>query len=154
MTPAVRSATIDVQVKRLSLVLFVCLSVQLNAASAPFLHLHADEANETDHHEGAVAHRHLSSHTAAGDHHYDDALPEIQDAHGSSSVESSDGVAAITIGGLTARLSGTSAPVAPPVAAAELIELPRPAIPPDDDVGHRLPDSPQPHSSSHRGPPR
>ena len=141
--------------KRLYLVLFVCLSVQLNAASAPFLHLHADEAHDTDHQEGAVVHRHLSSHTAADDHHPDDEVtPEIDDAGGSSSVESSDSAGAVSIRAVTARLSETGAPLVPPVGAAELIELQKPAIPPDDDVGHRFPDSPQPHSSSHRGPPR
>lgn len=142
------------QVKRLGLVLFVCLSVQLNAASGSFLHMHAEEAHETDHHEGTVVHRHLSSHIAADDpHHEDQVTPEIQRADASTSVVASD-VAAISIGGLTIRLSATAAPRAPPAAPAELIELPRPAIPPDADVGHRLPDSPQPHSSSHRGPPR
>lgn len=140
--------------KRLYLVLLVCLSVQLNAASAPFLHLHADQAHETDHHEGAVVHRHLSSHTAADDHQQADAAFAIQQADASSSVDSSDNVAAIAIGRLTARLSATGAPLVPPLGAAEPIELPRPAIPLDDDVGHRLPDSPQPHSASHRGPPR
>lgn len=140
--------------KRLCLVLLVGLSVQLNAASAPFLHMHADEAHETDHHEGAVVHRHVSSHTADGEHHQDAARLEMQDADASSSVESHDGLAAMTAGGLTARISGTSVPLAPSVSTAETIQLPRPAIPPDDDVGHRLPDSPQSHSSSHRGPPR
>lgn len=134
-------------VKRLCLVLFVCLSVQLSAASAPFLHLHA-RAAAGGHPDKAVVHRHAPSH-----HHSVDDAPADDPQLDSASVASPDTVAAIALGGVTAKLPRTAASLAPPVAAPQAVAAPRPAIPPDD-VGDALPNSPHSRSSSHRGPPR
>lgn len=141
--------------KRLCLVLFVCLSVQLNAASAPFLHVHAGEAHRTDHQDGSVVHRHLTQHTTTGGHHHTAEIPlDSEAADAPSAIESSDTAAPLAVGALTARLSPAGTSTAAPTGVATVFVLPRPAIPPDDDVGDSLPDSPDPRSSSHRGPPR
>lgn len=63
--------------KRLVLVLFVCVALPANAATAPLVHLHADVTHGSDHHDGRQLHRHAPSplpaaHTSrhdSGDHH-------------------------------------------------------------------------------------
>jgi len=140
-------------VQRLCLVLFVCLGVQLNAASAPFLHMHADGAHHAN--AGAVVHRHLTAHaTADTDHHADDAAPAMGTAAGPVSIESADAPAPLTLGAIAARLAPAGAAIAAPTGVVAPVVLPRPAVPPDADVGDALPDSPGARSSSHRGPPR
>jgi len=54
-------------VKRLALVLFVCLALPANAATASFVHLHTDVAHNSDHHDGRQVHRHAQS-PEADDH--------------------------------------------------------------------------------------
>lgn len=140
---------------RLCLVLFVCLGVQLNAASAPFLHMHADGAHHAAQNAGAVVHRHLTAHaTADTDHHADDAAPAMGTTAGPVSIESADVQAPLTFGALAARLAPAGAAIAAPTGVVAPVVLPRPAVPPDADVGDALPDSPGARSSSHRGPPR
>lgn len=51
-----------IPLKRSGLVLLVCLSLQVNAAAMPYVHVHADAGHETDHHEGRTVHRHVATH--------------------------------------------------------------------------------------------
>lgn len=143
------------KVKTLCLVLFVCLTVQLNATSASFLHLHAGAAPETDDHDDSVVHRHLAPHTPETSHHHDAQVAPKPELDGESiAIESSDATEPLAVGALTARVSSAGTSIAVPAGVATVIRVARPALPPNADVGASLPDSLDPRSSSHRGPPR
>ncbi len=60
--------------KRLGLVLFVCVALPANAATAPLVHLHTDITHGSDHHDGRQFHRHAPP-PAAAQHasHHDSA---------------------------------------------------------------------------------
>lgn len=145
--------------KRFGLVLFVCLGLQLSAASAPFLHLHAAGASKAAPNEVPTVHRHLASHTSGNAHgHEHEPAPEAgtsiqadDDAFGGSAVETSP--LSIAGGALNAGLQLRGVMVAAPERTAETVSLPRSPVPPHGDVG-RLVASPDLDSPSLRGPPR
>jgi hypothetical protein len=128
------------------------------AASAPFLHLHADAAHETSHHDGRVVHSHFATHTTADDHRHDhdDKLVTVQatSTDDTSSVYVSTEPESVSVGGSSARLSVQEVPVGPPHRVMELIPSPMPVTPPPDNVDHRLSSPPDLGTSSLRGPPR
>lgn len=143
------------QVKHQALVLFVCLCLQMSGVSAPFVHLHADAAHETDHHDGRVIHRHLAAHATADAHHHDGPdSTKRETTEEASSVEAAAGLTSLAPSATSVRLSLSGGHLAPPEGTVVLIARPAPLMPPPDDVGDRLFSPPGVTPSSLRGPPR
>ncbi len=140
--------------KRTVLILALCLSVQLNALSAPFVHVHADAGHETEHHDGRMTHRHFASHdTTAHDHHGDIGTGHSQPVeHGSFHVWSAEFDAQF-LGGVTAARVTTTASLAEPVSAFR-VNSSNPGTPPTDRVGPPIPTPPDISPPPLRGPPR
>lgn len=138
--------------KRFGLVLFVCFGLQLSAASAPFLHLHAAEAGDAGHHGGAVVHRHIAA-------HHDDNIDPAPVA----SLTAGEGAPAVSaVDESTRSIAGGAVGAAPhlraiqfgaPERKADALSPPAPEIPPDEHDG-RLIGAPSLDSPSLRGPPR
>lgn len=104
-------------VKQFVLILALCLSVQMSAISAPFVHVHADEGHETDHHRGRTAHRHAGNHdTTPPDHHGDTDTSHPQPGeNGSTHVTGAEPGARFL--GVTAARATTVTSLAGPVSA-------------------------------------
>lgn len=157
LDPCVRVSHNPGRVKRLSLVWFVCVCLQTSALSAPFVHLHADAAHETDHHDGRVVHRHVAGHATPAQHHHDhdeSAGVRLSAVEASESVEASAEPTTFAIGALSARPSVSAISLAPPEAVIEITQPAAPATPPPNDVGPPLSNAPDLSTSSLRGPPR
>jgi hypothetical protein len=136
-------------------VLFVCLCLQTSALSAPFVHLHADAAHESGHHDGRVVHHHVAAHPADNHaHHHDrDASPPAVGDDAWSAGGSTEPTA-LALDSMSARLSESGMAVAPPDQVVEVLAPPAAVTPPHDDVGHRPARPPDLGASSLRGPPR
>lgn len=139
-------------VKRLGLVLFVSLSVQMSAVSAPLLHLHADAAHATDHHDGRVIHQHQAPHAqpATADHDHDTDEAEPAEA---SFLDAAPEAAPIAVGVTAVQRSLSGVSLGPPERVAVVPAPPRP-LDAEVDVGPRRSTSPDLSTSSLRGPPR
>jgi hypothetical protein len=139
-------------VKRLALVLFVCLSVQMSAVSAPFIHLHADADHETSHHGGRSVHRHVESHDAADHHHSGglDTVDPIPAPHGTA-IEDAGEPASKSINGVnvapTKAITGLPAVASTPWSRS-------PSTAPFVRVRSQIPVPPDISPPSLRGPPR
>lgn len=135
------------------IVLFVCLAVQLSAATAPFVHQHAAVAGHHDDHASFV-HRHLAPHGGDARHHDDDHDDGDPDGRRISVVSAASATLSGSPGGMSPRhqaRAGLHAPVTPVVA----IQAPAAGTAaPDHDVGRRVPHAPDLASSALRGPPR
>lgn len=148
-------------VKQLLVVLAVCLSLQASAAFAPFVHLHADAAHETDHHDGRVVHSHAAAHASAVAHpHESDAdgptadAPALADGAPVGSVSPVEVVSArasVWAIGATAKAGAWPAVVE---VVTERVAVPALASSPPDDVGVDPPKPIDRTPSSLRGPPR
>jgi hypothetical protein len=143
-------------VSRLAAVLFVCLAVQLSAATAPFVHQHARPGHHDDHDRtpAHVVHRHLTPHGGAGDHHDDDEEEGTAPQGDLAELTAWSAAVSAAAGVMSAHLE-TRATLNAPVTEVVAIEAPTvAAASPDEDVGSRVPRSPDFASSALRGPPR
>lgn len=143
-------------------VLSLCLSLLGSTAFAPFVHLHADAAHQTGHHDGRVVHSHAAAHVPAAPHHHDHDT-DIAGANLQDSSEERAALAAASrdmalapggvVGGVQAPATrGAPAAVVEPF--SNVTERPRPAASPPADVGVDPPNQLDRTPSSLRGPPR
>lgn len=141
-------------VKRLALVLFVCLSVQIGALSAPFVHLHADEGHNTGHHGGRAVHRHVQAHETATHHHADEfhAGHSAKTQH-STSVDADGEPTPTSLDGLTTPPATSITTLAGPAPAFNAWSH-GPLTPPLARVGSPVPAPPDISPPPLRGPPR
>lgn len=162
MTAPGFSHKITTPVKRAGLILAICLSVQLNALSAPFVHIHADTGHNTDHHDGRAAHRHLSSHDAGHDaghdataHHHrsDSDTDHRQPSNDGSTDISATEPATRFLGGVTAARASAITSLAEPVSAFGVI-TPNLVTVLMERQGPPVPTPPDTSPPPLRGPPR
>lgn len=141
-------------VKQFALILALCLSVQMSAMSAPFVHVHTDADHDTDHHHGRTAHRHVATHDGNGHDHHGDTVtgPRTAREAGLSHLTAVEPDAR-SMGGVTAARATTITSVAEPVGAFGVIS-PDPATLPLERVGSPISTSPDISPPSLRGPPR
>jgi hypothetical protein len=144
-------------VKRFGIVWFVCLCLQTSALSAPFVHLHADAAHETDHHDGRLVHRHVAGHAdAAGprQEHHESTPAQLASDEAQASFSASTEPTTLVTSALNARPSNRGTSLAPPEGVVELAQPTAPVTPPPDDVDRRFSVPPDLSTFSLRGPPR
>lgn len=127
------------------LVWLLCLSFPVGAASAAFVHMHADAGHDTDHHDGRQIHRHAP---ADQDHGHDSAPDPAAETD-----------VVIACGPVVAARNphADSGAAAHPLSNDLSAALPAPEVDGTDDRPHESnapPDCPDSRPAALRGPPR